>query len=54
MQFQVDSVDKMAAKLRVCMDRDNSIIYIAFSFGSKRPYYGLAEARAPHERWVEH
>ena len=54
MQFQVDFAEELAAKLRVCMDRDDSIIYIGFSFGSKRPYYGLVEARARHEQWVEH
>ena len=54
MQFQVDTAEELAAKLRVCMDRDDSIIHIGFSFGSKRPHYGLVEAHAPHERWVEH
>ena len=34
--------------------RDDSIIYVGFSFRSMRSYYGLVEARAPHERWVEH
>ena len=50
MQFQVDAAVELAMKLRVCMDRDDSIIYVGFSFRSKRPYYGLVEARAPHER----
>ena len=50
MQLQVDTAEELAVKLRVCMDRDDSIIYVGFSFGSKRPYYGLVEARAPHER----
>ena len=50
MQFQVDTAVGLATKLRVCMDRDDSIIYVGFSFRSKRPYYGLVEARAPHER----
>ena len=54
MQFQVDTAVELAMKLRVWMDRDDSKIYVGFSFRSKRPYYGLAEARAPHERWVEH
>ena len=54
LQFQVDTAEELAVKLRVCMDRDDSIIYVGFSFTSKRPYYGLVEARAPHERWVEH
>ena len=44
MQFQVDTTEDLAAKLRVCMDRDGSIIYVGFSFSSKRPYYGLVEA----------
>ena len=54
MQFQVDTAEELPAKLRICMDRDDSIIYVGFSFSSKRPYYGLAEARTPHERWAEH
>ena len=54
LQFQVDTAEKSAGKLRVCMDRDDSIIYVGFSFSSRRPYYGLVEARKPHERWVEH
>ena len=54
MQFQVDTAVELAAKFRVCMDRDNSTIYVGFSFRSMRSYYGLVEARAPHERWVEH
>ena len=49
MHFQVDTAEELAVKLRVCMDRDDSIIYVGFSFGWKRPYYGLVEARAPHE-----
>ena len=49
MQLQVDTAEELAVKLRVCMDRDDSIIYVGFSFGSKRPYYGLVEAHAPHE-----
>ena len=54
MQFQVDTAVELATKLRVCMDRDDSIIYVGFSFRSMRSYYGLVEAHAPHERWVEH
>ena len=54
MQFQVDTAVALAMKLRVCINRDDSIIYVGFSFRSKRPYYGLVEARSPHERWVEH
>ena len=54
MQFQVDTAEELAKKLRVCMTRDDSIIYVGFSFKSMRSYYGLVEARAPHERWVEH
>ena len=54
MQLQVDTAVELAMKLRVCMDRDDSIMHVGFSFRSKRPYYGLVEACAPHERWVEH
>ena len=36
------------------MDRDDSVIYIGFSFHLKLPYYGLVEDHAPHKRWVEH
>ena len=43
-----------ATKLRVCMDRDDSITYVGFSFRSMRSYYGLVEACPPHKRWVEH
>ena len=32
MQFQVDNAEELAVKLRVCMDRDDSIIYVAFGF----------------------
>ena len=53
MQFQVDTTLALAERLRVCMARDDSIIYVGFSFSSKRPYYGLVEACTPHERWVE-
>ena len=49
MQFQVDTAEELAKKLRVCMTRDDSIIYVGFSFKSMRSYYGLVEARAPHE-----
>ena len=45
MQFQVDTAEELVAKLRVCMDRDDSITYVGFSFSSKRPYYGLVEVR---------
>ena len=54
MQFQVDTAVKLAMKLRVCMDRDDFIMCVGFGFRSMRSYYGLVEARAPHERWVEH
>jgi hypothetical protein len=54
MQFQVDTAEALATKLRVCMTRDDSIIYVGFSFRTMRSYYGLVESRAPHERWVEH
>ena len=54
LQFQVDTAEELARKLRVCMDRDDSIIYVGFSFSSRRPYYGLVEARTSHKRWVEH
>ena len=50
LQFQVDTAEELAGKLRVCMDRDESIIYVGFSFSSRRPYYSLVEARPPHER----
>ena len=36
------------------MDKDDSIVYVGFSFKSKRPYYGLVHNRAPHGRWQEH
>ena len=52
--FQVDTADELEVKLRVCMGRDDSIIHVGFSFGSKRPYYGLVEACTPHGRWAEH
>ena len=54
MQFQVDTAVALAEKLRVCMDRDDSMTYVGFSFRSKRPYYGLVGDRAPYKRWVEH
>ena len=55
MQFQVDTstAEELAARLCACMDRDDSIIYVGFSFSSNRPYYGLVEARARHDRWAE-
>ena len=37
LQFQVDTAEELAVRLRVCMDRDDSIIYVGFSFTSKRP-----------------
>ena len=36
------------------MEKDNSFVYVGFSFKSKRPYYGLVRDRAPHGRWQEH
>jgi hypothetical protein len=36
------------------MEKDDSIVYVGFSFKSKRPYYGLVHNRAPHGRWQEH
>ena len=54
LQFQVDTAEELAVKLRVRMDRGNSSIYVGVSFRSKGPYCGLVEARTPHERWVEH
>ena len=30
------------------------MIYVGFSFSSRRPYYGLVVDRTSHERWVEH
>ena len=35
MQFQVDTAAALAMKLRVCMDRDDSIIYVGFSIRLK-------------------
>ena len=54
MQFQVDTAEELAAKLGVCMDCGDSMVYVGFVFRSKGPCYGLIEARAPHERWKEH
>ena len=31
MHFQVDAADALAEKLRVCIDRDDSVVYVAFS-----------------------
>ena len=54
LQFQVDTAVELAMKLHVCMDCDDSIIHVGFGFHLKWPYYGLVEACAPHEQWVEH
>ena len=48
LQFQVDTADELAGKLRTCMDRDDSIIHVGFSISSRRSCYGLVEARTPH------
>jgi len=36
------------------MDRDDSIVHVAFSFVASRPYIGAVEARCPILRWNEH
>jgi hypothetical protein len=36
------------------MEKDDSIVYVGFSFTSKRPYYGMVHNRAPHQRCQEH
>ena len=36
------------------MEKDDSIVYVGFSFGVKRPYYGMVHNREPHQRWQKH
>ena len=53
-QFQVETAVDLSCALRACMEKDDSIVYVGFSFKSKRPYYGMVHNRAPHGRWQEH
>ena len=53
-EWQCDTAVQLAASMRTQMDRDDSIIYVAFSFASSRPYIGAVEARYPILRWNEH
>ena len=50
-EWQCDSAVQLAESLRIQMDRDDSIIYVAFSFASSRPYIGELEPRCPVPRW---
>ena len=53
-ECQCDTAVQLADILRAQMDRDDSIIYVAFSFVTSRPYIGAVEARCPILRWNEH
>ena len=35
------------------MEKDDSIVYVGFSFRTKRPFYGLVHNRKPQQRWQE-
>ena len=53
-QFCVDTAVDLASALLVCMNRNDSIVYIGFNLQVNRAYYGMVHERAPHERWQEH
>ena len=38
MQFHVETAVDLSCALRACMEKDDSIVYVGFSFASKRPY----------------
>ena len=49
-QFQVETAVDLSCALRACMEKDDSVVYVGFSFRVKRPYYGLVHNRAPQKR----
>lgn len=53
-QHQCAAAVDLATCFLTIMDRDDSIVYIGFSFHSKRPYIGLVHDRQPYLRWEEH
>ena len=52
--FQVETAVNLSCEIRACMEKDDSIVYVGFSFGVKRHYYGMVHNREPHQRWQEH
>ena len=53
-QFCVDTAVDLAQVLNICMERNESIVYIGFNLNVKRAYYGMVHERRPHEQWEEH
>ena len=53
-QYNCDTTVQLTDYLRTVMEREDSIIYVGFSFTSSRPYIGAVEARHPILRWDEH
>ena len=53
-QFHVETAVDLSCVLRACMEKNDSIVYVGFSFKAKRPYYGLVHNRKPQERRQEH
>ena len=57
-QFQVETAVDLPFAIRACMEKDDSVVYVGFNFGVKRPYYGMVHsrdsAREPHQRWHAH
>ena len=51
MQFQVETAVGLSCATRACMEKDDSIVYVGFSFSVKRPYYGMVHNMEPHQRW---
>ena len=53
-QYNCDTAVQLTDYLRTVMEREDSIVYVGFSFTSSRPYIGAVEARHPILRWDEH
>ena len=53
-QFQVETAVDLSCAIRTCMEKDDSIVYVGFNFGVRRPYCGMLHNRKPHQRWQEH
>ena len=49
-QFQVDTAVALSSVLRACIGKDDSIVYVGFHFGVRRPYYGMVHNRQPNKR----
>ena len=52
-QVHVETAVDLSCVLRACMEKDDYIVHVGFSFILKRPYYGSVHNRKLQGRWQE-